>query len=73
MFEDRTDPSQKEKKQSQETLDRDLCVICFEEPINTVFLECGHVVACRKCSDKLKQCPLCRRWISRVVNIYRAT
>ncbi|EFA82212.1 RING zinc finger-containing protein [Heterostelium album PN500] len=46
--------------------DKDLCVVCMDNPINTVFLECGHLSCCSKCSGKLKICPLCRQNISRV-------
>ena len=34
--------------------DDDLCVICWENPINTVILECGHRALCLDCSEGLR-------------------
>merc|ERR1711959_70085 len=37
-----------------------LCKVCFEVPINTVILECGHQVVCDSCSENVGSlCPLC--------------
>jgi len=30
------------------------CVVCMDAPFETVFLECGHLACCAKCSEKLK-------------------
>jgi hypothetical protein len=49
----------------------DDCVVCMDGPAQTVFLECGHVSCCRICSAKLKNCPICRAVIVRVVPIFR--
>lgn len=48
------------------------CIVCMDAPIETVFLECGHLACCQGCSTKLKLCPICRNQIARVVPIYRA-
>ena len=32
-----------------------MCVLCKEHKVDTVFLMCGHIVVCNKCS-KLTQC-----------------
>lgn len=34
--------------------DSDLCKICFDAPINCVFLECGHLVTCIGCGGIMK-------------------
>ncbi len=47
------------------------CVVCMDAPLQTVFLECGHLACCTNCSEKLKLCPICRNTITRVVPIYR--
>ena len=51
-----------------------LCVVCMEKPINTVFLECGHMLCCETCAQRTKarkqQCPVCRQGIRRVKAIY---
>jgi len=46
------------------------CKVCLENETDTVFLECGHQCCCGVCAKELKQCPLCRREISRVVTIF---
>jgi len=49
------------------------CVVCMDAPFETVFLECGHLACCQKCSEKLKLCPICRNTIVRVIPIFRAS
>lgn len=34
------------------------CCVCCEAPRDTV-LSCGHII-CRRCSDRLSTCPVCR-------------
>lgn len=50
-----------------------LCIVCMDNPVETVFLECGHLACCKTCGKKLNQCPICRNTITRVINIFRAT
>lgn len=52
--------------------DRELCVICLDANISTVFLECGHMACCGECARCVVSCPMCRRPISRVINVYHA-
>jgi len=49
------------------------CVVCMDAPFETVFLECGHLACCSKCSEKLQFCPICRNKIVRIIPIFRAT
>jgi len=58
----------------QEGADDTLCKICFEKPINTVLLECGHSALCGGCAQAItgNPCPFCRRPVSRVVVTYRS-
>jgi baculoviral IAP repeat-containing protein 7/8 len=39
-----------------------LCNICLTQPINIVFLPCGHAYCCWWCSDEIedRKCPYCR-------------
>jgi hypothetical protein len=46
------------------------CSICLTNPFNTVLLQCGHKTACYDCAVKLKQCPICRGEVTRVVKIF---
>ena len=39
------------------------CKVCMDNDINTVFLPCGHLVSCDKCSPKLRNCAICRTYI----------
>jgi len=52
-------------------VDGNQCIVCMDAPLETVFLECGHLACCSKCSMKLKLCPICRNAITRVVPIFR--
>jgi ankyrin repeat protein len=45
------------------------CVICMSSPRNTVFMPCGHTVACPKCAVRLEMCPICRAGIGDKVQI----
>lgn len=36
------------------------CVVCFDAAINSVFVECGHVVTCFACGSACDACPMCR-------------
>lgn len=47
-----------------------LCKICCASEYNTVFLPCGHVVACAKCASSQIRCPLCRKPFDSVMRIF---
>lgn len=40
-----------------------LCSICFDSPNNSIFIPCGHRLACSSCADEIfkikKSCPIC--------------
>jgi hypothetical protein len=38
-----------------------LCRICWDEPADAVFYDCGHVVACLACAREVQSCPVCRK------------
>jgi len=58
-------------KSGSSTILRDkACKICYVREYNTVFLPCGHVLACQQCSANLKRCPICRNRFENVVRIY---
>jgi hypothetical protein len=72
----RTTPAislQKELNGTGSNLDANQCIVCMDAPLETVFLECGHLACCTKCSEKLKLCPICRNPITRIIPIFRAT
>ena len=60
------------------------CILCYENPKSTVFLPCGHILSCGKCTlrnlkiqlnrklslrKKPKRCPLCNGAIVKAVEI----
>ena len=40
----------------------DVCKICFDRPVNSVFVPCGHICACFPCAARAedKGCPICK-------------
>lgn len=50
--------------------DEKLCKICYENEYNTVFLPCGHIVACAKCSMSVQKCPTCRKGFTQISRVY---
>lgn len=50
-----------------------LCRICWTRPLEIVMEECGHVATCSECTQKLKECPVCRQTISGYRKVYLVT
>ncbi|KAG0726135.1 E3 ubiquitin-protein ligase LRSAM1 [Chionoecetes opilio] len=47
------------------------CVVCLNAGCQVIYLPCGHVCVCSKCSSSLVNCPLCRApIISRILLTY---
>uniref|UniRef100_A0A2C9L9I5 RING-type domain-containing protein n=1 Tax=Biomphalaria glabrata TaxID=6526 RepID=A0A2C9L9I5_BIOGL len=46
------------------------CKICMEAEARMTFVPCGHLVSCEDCSSQLKQCPICRSDIEKVVKTF---
>jgi hypothetical protein len=57
---------------------RNVCCVCKENKIETVYVPCGHSVCCKNCTDYVTsrpsqiKCPICRRVIERHYPIYFA-
>lgn len=60
----------KNKNPSKKSNDTRLCNICCVNEYNTVFLPCGHVVACVKCAVAQTTCPICREPLKSMNRIY---
>lgn len=45
----------------QQHHEKQCCKICLDEEIGTIFLPCGHVLACTTCAKNFKKCPICRK------------
>lgn len=72
---DRASRLWKEHEQSRinvEIPDENLCKICWDEPIECVILECGHMACCLKCGKQMSECPICKQYIVRVVRFFKS-
>lgn len=49
---------------------RPSCVICLEHQQETALDPCGHICLCQGCTAAVKECPVCRRPIQKVLRIY---
>ncbi|KAG0627661.1 hypothetical protein M758_2G218800 [Ceratodon purpureus] len=47
-----------------------LCRVCFERDIAVVLIPCRHRILCSFCSEKCKQCPVCRNTILERMPVY---
>lgn len=47
-----------------------LCKICMAKDVSVVFIPCGHLVACKECAQLLNECPLCRKDIMKIQEIF---
>lgn len=65
-------PAKKQKIESFETLDSNLCTLCYIRPKNAAFIhgQCSHQLCCYPCAKKIvkdkKTCPVCRRKIEKI-------
>uniref|UniRef100_A0A8C1GTK6 E3 ubiquitin-protein ligase XIAP n=1 Tax=Cyprinus carpio TaxID=7962 RepID=A0A8C1GTK6_CYPCA len=62
------DPMTKLEKLQREKL----CKVCMDRDINIVFIPCGHLVTCQKCSESLNKCPICCADITQKIKTYNA-
>mmetsp|Transcript_8292 Transcript_8292/g.13452 ORF Transcript_8292/g.13452 Transcript_8292/m.13452 type:complete len:430 (-) Transcript_8292:43-1332(-) len=50
------------------------CIICFDAPVETCFIPCGHSCCCRKCAEQFKEaCPVCRGSVEQVIRTFSIT
>ena len=52
----------------------DECTICLENPIDSIYLPCGHISSCNKCADYILKnsgvCPICRKDITAINKVF---
>ncbi|OMJ24865.1 E3 ubiquitin-protein ligase cblA [Smittium culicis] len=59
-----------------ESIDSDLCKLCFDNVINCVLISCGHLCSCISCAEillasKNPECPYCRQRIEKIMHIFK--
>lgn len=47
-----------------------LCMMCFKQKKDIVFLRCKHLCVCEKCSQKVTICPICKKTVEQRVKVY---
>lgn len=61
---------EEEKEEPKNGDDSKICKICYVNEYNTVFLPCGHVVACVECASSLLACPICKKPYTDITRIF---
>lgn len=46
------------------------CKLCMDAPIESVFLPCGHCMACAHCARAMARCPVCMEPVSGLTQVY---
>lgn len=48
------------------------CIICYERERNVLFLHGndGHFICCKECATGQAECPVCRRDVEKLINVY---
>jgi len=68
----KTEAANDENEVPKEAKDENFCKICWDNPANCVFLECGHMMTCIDCSKQILECPVCRQNIVRKVRVFKS-
>ena len=50
--------------------DAETCTVCLAEKRGVLFLPCGHLVCCGECSEKVNECPMCRKVIRKRKTVF---
>lgn len=61
---------EKKDDQVEEKKDDHLCCICLENKADIVFIPCGHLSTCGRCTTNIKDCCVCRTNITQCVKVF---
>ncbi|XP_025191371.1 E3 ubiquitin-protein ligase LRSAM1-like isoform X2 [Melanaphis sacchari] len=53
-------PIENEFPSSAPFLEEFECIVCMETKFDVLFVPCGHLCCCWKCSEQISLCPMCR-------------
>ena len=59
------------KAELERLRDGELCKICMDKDMSTVYIPCNHMVTCNECAETVSSCPICRTEIKNVVYVYK--
>jgi len=59
------------KKYIEKQTEENICKICMNSAVNTIFLPCGHFVSCNLCAVYTQVCPICRGDIKSHNKVYK--
>ena len=59
-------------EQLSQERDKLLCVICVDAPREVLLKPCKHFCLCSKCTNRLRECPICKQQIWKTEVIYNA-
>ena len=64
----------KKEKKKEEEIGLKECVICMSAPLTHVFVPCGHMCACKSCSETLiensNKCPICNQQATSSMEVF---
>ncbi|GMI33530.1 hypothetical protein TrCOL_g5536 [Triparma columacea] len=50
--------------------DAETCTVCLVAKRGVLFLPCGHLVCCGECSERVDECPICRKVIRKRLTVF---
>jgi len=79
ISEPKKDDKKEEKKEKKEELkeskggkdEQQECSICMVGKCDSALVDCGHVF-CNSCANPLKECPLCRQKVLKVLRLFKS-
>ena len=51
--------------------EEETCKVCLDSRTDCLFLPCRHICCCVKCACALRNCPICREKLTKIIKVYR--